>query len=204
MIDIKDEGVWDACIRADPQVKGIRYKTWPYYSHWLEIFGKDLATGENAMGPNNLVIDLYRSTGQEQVGDIEEDYVPFNHIEVNKAEMNNVCKPSGVGKKQLSKGIKRKNIDIEVNSHVDTLGEFMKQSHETFGDVAKGLGTRAEKSVDNKHLNEIMNRIVGLKVADKLKVCDELVQNTNRLDFFMSLPPEEHDEYVWMLLDGRM
>ncbi|KAL8550959.1 hypothetical protein ACS0TY_000150 [Phlomoides rotata] len=34
----------------------------------------------------------------------------------------------------------------------------------------------------------IINRIVGLKVADRLKVCDELVQNTNRLDLFMSLP----------------
>ncbi|KAL8549630.1 hypothetical protein ACS0TY_008467 [Phlomoides rotata] len=176
MIDVEDEGVWDACRRADPQVKGIRYKTWSYYSHWLEIF----------------------------VEDIEEDCAPVPPIKVNEAEMNSVCKPAGVGKKQLSKGIKRKNIDVEVNSLVDTLGEFMKQSHETFGDIAKGLGTSTEKSIDNKHLNEIMNRIVGLKVADKLKVCDKLVQNTNRLDFFMSLPPEEQDEYVWMLLDGRL
>ncbi|KAL8540885.1 hypothetical protein ACS0TY_002215 [Phlomoides rotata] len=204
MIDVKDEGVWDACRRVDPQVKGIRYKTWPYYSHWLEIFGKDRATGENALDPNDLVNDLNRSIGQEQVGDIEEDCAPIPPIEVNEAEMNSVCKPTRVGKKQLSKGIKRKNIDVEVNSLVDTLGEFMKQSQETFGDIAKGLGTSAEKNIDNKHLNEIMNRIVGLKVADKLKVCDELVQNTNRLDFFMCLPPEEQDEYVWMLLDGRL
>ncbi|KAL8510121.1 hypothetical protein ACS0TY_017079 [Phlomoides rotata] len=191
MIDVEDERVWDACKWAGPQVKGIRYKTWSYYSHWLEIFGKDRATGENAMDPNDLVNDLNRSIGQEQVWDIEEDCALIPPIEVNEAEMNSVCKPTGVGKKQLSKGIKRKNIDVEVNSLVDTLGEFMKQSQETFGDIAKGLGTSTEKSIDNKHLNEIMNRIVGLKVADKLKVCDELVQNTNRLDFFMCLPPKE-------------
>ncbi|KAL8550958.1 hypothetical protein ACS0TY_000149 [Phlomoides rotata] len=44
MIDGEDERVWDACKRADPQFKGIRYKTWSYYSYWLEIFGKDRAT----------------------------------------------------------------------------------------------------------------------------------------------------------------
>ncbi|KAL8505739.1 hypothetical protein ACS0TY_016815 [Phlomoides rotata] len=178
-------------LKADPQVKGIRYKTWSYYSHWLEIFGKDRATGKNVMDPNDLVNDLNCSIDQEQVWDIEENCALIPPIEVNEAEMNSVCKPTGVGKKQLSKGIKRKNIDVEVNSLVDTLGEFMKQSQETFGDIAKGLGTSTEKSIDNKHLNEIMNRIVGLKVADKLKVCDELVQNTNRLDFFMCLPPKE-------------
>ncbi|KAL8524459.1 hypothetical protein ACS0TY_014155 [Phlomoides rotata] len=63
MIDVEDEGVSDACRWTDPQVKGIRYKTRPYYSHWLEIFGKDRVTGENTMGPNDLFNDLYRSTG---------------------------------------------------------------------------------------------------------------------------------------------
>ncbi|KAL8521082.1 hypothetical protein ACS0TY_011577 [Phlomoides rotata] len=27
MIDVEDESVWDSCKRADPQVKGSRYKT---------------------------------------------------------------------------------------------------------------------------------------------------------------------------------
>ncbi|KAL8477945.1 hypothetical protein ACS0TY_030012 [Phlomoides rotata] len=80
----------------------------------------------------------------------------------------------------------------------------MKQSDTTFNDIAKGIGSSKEKTVDNNKLNDIMSRIVGLKIVDKLQVCDELVQNTNRLDFFMSLPKVEQDEYVWMLLDGRL
>ncbi|KAL8539972.1 hypothetical protein ACS0TY_001540 [Phlomoides rotata] len=64
--------------------------------------------------------------------------------------MNSVCKPEGVGKKPLPKGLKRKNIDTDINSLVDTLGEFMKQSQETFGDIAKGLGTSNEKRIDPK------------------------------------------------------
>ncbi|KAL8463379.1 hypothetical protein ACS0TY_034153 [Phlomoides rotata] len=204
MIDVEDEGVWDACKRADPQVKGIRYKTWPYYSYWLEIFGKDRATGENAMDPIDLVNDILRSGHGEQEGDTGEKYSPINPLDKNEAENNSICKPEGSGKLPASKGVKRKNRDNEVNSLIESLGAFMKQSHETFGDIAKGLGSCDEKKNDNSRLIGIINRIVGLKVADRLKVCDELVQNTNRLDLFMSLPEEDQDEYVWMLLDGRL
>ncbi|KAL8492913.1 hypothetical protein ACS0TY_024200 [Phlomoides rotata] len=97
MIDVEDEGVWDACRWADPQVKGIHYKTWPYYSNWIEIFRKDRATRENVMDPIDLVNDLLRSISQEQGGDNEENYILVNPIEVNEVEINSVCKPKGVG-----------------------------------------------------------------------------------------------------------
>ncbi|KAL8484304.1 hypothetical protein ACS0TY_026837 [Phlomoides rotata] len=190
--------------KADPQVKGIRFKSWPFYSNWLELFGKDRATGENAMDPIDLVNDLLRSDVQEQKGENKEKYNSINPTEVNEEENNSVCMPEGSGKKRISKGIKRKMRDTEINSLVESLGGFMKQSHDTFGDIDKGIGTSADFFFYYNHLNEIMSRIMGLKVADKLKVCDELMQNTNRLDFFMSLPAEEQDEYVWMLLDGRL
>ncbi|KAL8492807.1 hypothetical protein ACS0TY_024123 [Phlomoides rotata] len=85
---------------------------------------------------------------------------------------------------------------------VESLCMFIKQSDATFVDIAKDMGNSKDKVLDNKKLNKIMNRIIGLKVTNKLKVCDELVQNTNRLAFFMSLTVDEHDEYVWMMLDG--
>ncbi|KAL8470542.1 hypothetical protein ACS0TY_033185 [Phlomoides rotata] len=65
------------------------------------------------------------------------------------------------------------------------------------GSGDKGSGS----SNENRQLNEIMKGIDGLKVSDKLKVCDELVHNSKRLEFFLRLPAEEQEEYVWMLLD---
>ncbi|KAL8485440.1 hypothetical protein ACS0TY_027658 [Phlomoides rotata] len=75
MIEIQDEGMWESCKRADPHVKGLRYKTWPYYPQWIEIFGKDTATGENAVDPIDLINELYR-TGMDQEGDTGDKYVP--------------------------------------------------------------------------------------------------------------------------------
>ncbi|KAL8513693.1 hypothetical protein ACS0TY_012981 [Phlomoides rotata] len=46
--------------------------------------------------------------------------------------------------------------------------------------------------------------IPGLSLQDKIKVSGELAQNNNRLEYFLSLPPDEQAEYVIMLLDGRL
>lgn len=34
--------------QVDPPAKVMRFKSWPYYEDWCEIFGKDRATGENS------------------------------------------------------------------------------------------------------------------------------------------------------------
>ncbi|KAL8540173.1 hypothetical protein ACS0TY_001665 [Phlomoides rotata] len=162
MIEVEDEAVWDGCKRADPHVKGIRFKTWPYYPHWIEIFGM-----------------------------------------IERLD-NNICKPSKSTLKTLNKGKKRKNSETDLTNLVDSLGEFMKSSTVAMGDYGKGTEKEYPLSYETMKLNEIMKGIVGLKVSDKLKVCDELIQNTKQLVLFFSLPPDEQEEYVWMLLDRRL
>ncbi|KAL8499202.1 hypothetical protein ACS0TY_022249 [Phlomoides rotata] len=71
-------------------------------------------------------------------------------------------------------------------------------------DRSVGVEKGYVSSNENKQLNDIMKGIVGLKVSEKLKVCDELVQNSKCLEFFLTLPIEEQEEYIWMLLDGRL
>ncbi|KAL8471941.1 hypothetical protein ACS0TY_029254 [Phlomoides rotata] len=53
-------------MQADPHVKGMRFKSWPYYLQWGDIFGKDRATGEHAADAMDIVNDLLRSTETEE------------------------------------------------------------------------------------------------------------------------------------------
>ncbi|KAL8547668.1 hypothetical protein ACS0TY_007116 [Phlomoides rotata] len=39
---------WDDVVRRDPNMRGMRYKEWPYFPDWVEIFGLDRATGSVA------------------------------------------------------------------------------------------------------------------------------------------------------------
>ncbi|KAL8498006.1 hypothetical protein ACS0TY_021377 [Phlomoides rotata] len=201
--DIIDEAVWDQQKMGDPHVKTMRFKSWPYYSQWTDIFGKDRTTGEGAVDPTNMVNELIEETGEEE-GDIA-DKVHKTGVEGDEMDQDtSVCKVSASGSK-VSKGKKRKTYqDNELSSFAQTLGDYMKDSNECFNTLAVRMGTEYDSKITRANLNEIMKNIPGLSLHNKLKVSDELVQNTQRLEYFMSLPVDEHIEYVWMLLDGRI
>ncbi|KAL8465818.1 hypothetical protein ACS0TY_035068 [Phlomoides rotata] len=187
----------------DLNLKVVRYKTWPYYSHWIEIFGKDRATSTSAVDPVEMANDLGRDECEEE-GETGEKNVPLTEDDLQELEDNNICKPSVTTRKTTSKGKKRKCVDVDLSNLVDTLGDFMKYSKDSVGDLSKDIGKGSGQSNVSKQITEIMKGVVGLKVSNKLKVCDELVQNPNRLDLFLNLPPDEQIEYMWMLLDGRL
>ncbi|KAL8542716.1 hypothetical protein ACS0TY_003553 [Phlomoides rotata] len=167
-IEVDDEEVWDASRRADPHLKCVRFKSWPYYSQWMEIFGKDRATNGSSS-----------------------------------------CKPLNPAMKTFSKGKKRKTGDADLSMLVDLLGEFMKFSKEAM--IKESLSnskTDDQFESGSKHeqskLIDSLKGIIGFKIPDKLKVCDELVQSPLRLELFLSLTTDEQEEYVQMLLDGRL
>ncbi|KAL8479170.1 hypothetical protein ACS0TY_026145 [Phlomoides rotata] len=203
MLEVEDEGVWKSCKRVDPHVKGLRYKTWPYYPQWIEIFRKDRATSENVVYPIDLINELYK-TGMDQEGDTGDKYVPLTPEYMNNKEDDVADKPVDLTPKAFTKGKKRKSNDSDITMLVDSLGDFMKFSKNVMIDLCTVAEKGSTSSNDNKQLNVIMEGIVGLKVSGKLKVCDKLVQNLKRLEFFLTLPLKEQEEYVWMLLDDRL
>ncbi|KAL8509434.1 hypothetical protein ACS0TY_016587 [Phlomoides rotata] len=125
MIEVVDEDVWDTSRQADPHVKSMCFKSWLYYPHWLEIFGKDKATGDSAVDQLDLFQELMR-VHMDQAGEIGDKYVPRTTDVLNEVDDNNICKPSDDGKRSGSKGKKRKSGDVDLSILVDSLGEFMK------------------------------------------------------------------------------
>ncbi|KAL0367250.1 UNVERIFIED_CONTAM: hypothetical protein Sradi_3615100 [Sesamum radiatum] len=43
MIVVEDDNAWDDYVKLDRTAKGMRFKSWSWYSAWSEIFGKDQA-----------------------------------------------------------------------------------------------------------------------------------------------------------------
>ncbi|KAL8524724.1 hypothetical protein ACS0TY_014365 [Phlomoides rotata] len=145
----------------------------------------------------------------DQAGETGDKYVPRMAGFLNEVDDSSICKPSDDGKRSSSKGKKRKSGDADVSTLVDSLGEFMKFSKEAMmRDAVNTTKPEAQQDDGSKNVQlkliESLKGINGLKVKDKLKVCDEMVQNPLRLDLFLSLPPDEQEEYVWMLLEGSL
>ncbi|KAL8476549.1 hypothetical protein ACS0TY_029015 [Phlomoides rotata] len=224
-LDIIDESVWDAQKLAGPHVKSMRFKSWPYYEAWLNIFGKDRATGEHASDPMDFVNELLKNVHEEQgetcgyenifTGETGEEENLFtgeaagmgaNVAGENEkmAENTFVCKPTPLSAGVTSKGKKRKGTMNEMTALVDTLGLFIESTDKSFNTLATRIGPESDAKQSRMSLNDIMKQIPGLSVHAKLKVSDELVQNTARMELFLSLPQDEQVEYVHMLLDGKL
>ncbi|KAL8486586.1 hypothetical protein ACS0TY_023320 [Phlomoides rotata] len=131
---------------------------------------------------------------REEGGDTV-DKVNTTGVEGDEMDQDtSICKVSASGCK-VSKGKKRKTVDNELSSFAQTLGDYMKNSNECFSTLVVRMGTKYDSKIARTNLNEITKGIPGLSLQKKLKVSDELVQNNQRLDYFMSLPVDEPTEY---------
>ncbi|KAL8478611.1 hypothetical protein ACS0TY_030480 [Phlomoides rotata] len=173
-LDINDEAVWDAQRRVDPGVKTMRAKSWPYYESWVDIFGKDRATGEHVVDPIDIVNEMMNNT-VEQEGETGERCDVFTTKNHGVDENTFVAQPSQSGFKTSAKGKKCKIMDQSMSAFVETIGEYMKGSDETFITIAQRMGSEYDAKVAQTTLNDVMKLIPGLSMRGKLKVSDELV-----------------------------
>ncbi|KAL8479727.1 hypothetical protein ACS0TY_026599 [Phlomoides rotata] len=95
-------------------------------------------------------------------------------------------------------------MDQSMSAFVETIGEYMKGSDEPFNTLAHHMGSEYDAKIARNTLNDVMKLIPCLSMRDKLKVSDELVQNTKRLEYFLSLPQDEQAAYMEILLDGSI
>ncbi|KAL0381268.1 UNVERIFIED_CONTAM: hypothetical protein Sangu_0191100 [Sesamum angustifolium] len=72
IITVDDNSIWDDYVKMDPSAKIMRYKAWPYFPAWREIFGKDRATGDEAEDDEEIA----RVARGEAQNEVEIDYVP--------------------------------------------------------------------------------------------------------------------------------
>ncbi|KAI3461769.1 hypothetical protein Pfo_018432 [Paulownia fortunei] len=66
-LDVQSDEVWD---------NYVKYKAWPYYNDWCDIFCKDRATGENAKAFADVMQDLFTGSKRKQPDKGFEEHVP--------------------------------------------------------------------------------------------------------------------------------
>ncbi|KAL0329176.1 UNVERIFIED_CONTAM: hypothetical protein Sradi_4904300 [Sesamum radiatum] len=164
-IDVKDDVF-------DNFAKTLRYKSFPYYAQWCEVFGKDRATGEHGfdpiLAPRNPS-DTAEIERSENVPVTPEYYVPtpdpslygdddkfmnsFASIiaqpTVNRADTERVTSQ------------KRKMVVTDIDDKFDEKFEaFINVTDSRLGDIAKRFGMEAEESQARKQSGVSLNRFL--------------------------------------------
>ncbi|KAL8541067.1 hypothetical protein ACS0TY_002376 [Phlomoides rotata] len=61
---------WNSVVKSDPLMRDMRYKEWPYFPNWIDIFGLDRATSSVAEDVVEMVKCLKSLYGQSPPDDI--------------------------------------------------------------------------------------------------------------------------------------
>ncbi|KAG8372410.1 hypothetical protein BUALT_Bualt12G0063300 [Buddleja alternifolia] len=199
MLDATDEA-WEKVVKNDPNARLMRYKSWPFYRDWCEVFGKDRAPGQGAKDIVEAIGGMSNDDNQtENLMGGEADYQE-NAGEIETTSMNEA--PSSSSSKKISKG-KRKSVDYQYTV-VKLLGTFVEKIGDRLGEIACNLSLEYDIILKQNKVFKIVEDMEDLTEDEKLIASQMLVKNADDLRLFFRLPVVRKIKYVRMKLDGRL
>ncbi|KAG8380355.1 hypothetical protein BUALT_Bualt06G0006900 [Buddleja alternifolia] len=145
----------------------MRFKTWPLYGNWVEIFGKDRATGECAEG----FVDVF-----------------------DKVQSMSVSNANTSGSSKSDKR-KRKMVDENDDRFIDLMSSFCDKTDNRLGDISRRIGFEHDASMSRKAVLEALGEVSSLDMEAMIMVSHLIVNNTKNMDLFFSLSNNGRKNY---------
>ncbi|PIN18452.1 hypothetical protein CDL12_08875 [Handroanthus impetiginosus] len=187
---VVEDSVWDNYVKVDPNVRTMRFKSFPFYPSWCDIFGKDRATGEHAQDCQDTAESLLNNNNVEV-----DDYVPSG-FDTNFQPEGSAMKPASTSKKR--KSVETSNDD----KFFDMMHSFCDRTESHVGEIAKRIGYKYDASKARKAVYNALGGLTELTMSQKIWVAKQLVKNGKDMDLFFSLPNDARAEMVRMILSG--
>ncbi|KAG8366209.1 hypothetical protein BUALT_Bualt17G0052700 [Buddleja alternifolia] len=199
---------WEAACKTEPMARAMRWKSWPYYDSWCEIFGKDRANGNGAEDFHDAFVGVIHTETKTQpqsppATNLEDIDTPDTPL-AEKVATTPVCEPgSSTPTKPASKG-KRKLSEGIVGPIMEGLNNLPEKTDSRLGDIIGKMGHEHELTRKCESIYHIVNEIPDLTLDDKLVATNMIVKNTQALAMFFSLPQEAKVGQVRLMLAGKI
>ncbi|KAH6801342.1 hypothetical protein C2S52_001806 [Perilla frutescens var. hirtella] len=189
-IEVDNDQIWENYVKTDSNARTMRYKPWPFYKDWCEIFGKDRATGEHAEAFADVVHDLLHKSQDSPYASNDNEYDPFTYLneesEAAPDDMSIHGEGTGSSAKVTSKGKskKRKVVDSIDDRFIDLMTTFCEKTDSRLGELAKRIGFEHDASMSRKKVFEVLGTMNQLSDEQQIYVAKYLCNNTKDLDLF--------------------
>lgn len=188
----------------DSNAKNIRGKSWPFYERWIEVFGKDRATGTIAEdvieAVNDLIcednLNMAENVHAEAASEPTEHTIPF---ETEDSEANSSRHDAGPSR--LSR--KRKQAENVDKTLCELLGQMQHDTNKRLESISHRIGYQCDLGQARKEVWAMLDEIPDLTMDDKFDAAEVLIENAQKLEFFSGLPPSARPVYLRRLLHGK-
>ncbi|KAL8496258.1 hypothetical protein ACS0TY_020100 [Phlomoides rotata] len=204
LLDCHDD-CWARIVKADPNATNMRYKPWPFYDDWNEIFGTDRANGRAAED----VLDAANGIRNECDPDLGEHFVNPTPTPPDEApvDMDVASETPAVDNSVSPKisGKKRGASDSSMADRLcDVLGKFCKSSDDRIGSLVRVIGDDADIGNSRKDLFNVLGDIDDLTEDERIDAAHFFAKNADCLQMFMGMAEGSRARYVRRLLGGHI
>ncbi|GFP98950.1 uncharacterized protein at2g29880 [Phtheirospermum japonicum] len=205
-IYIQNDDIWNEYVKTDNNARTIRYKSWPYYKDWCEIFGKYRAMGQNAEGFVDIVQDILNEAPTLEQSNNDPPLTPNQNTHKDFPELTSTCddESSASGKTNTSKKRKKRNEDLLDERFLDLMTSFCEKTDARLGDLSKRLGFEHDARSSRKEVFDALATLDVCSAEEKLAVANKLCDNTKHMDLFFNLDNEMKASMIKMILEGRL
>ncbi|KAL8547768.1 hypothetical protein ACS0TY_007197 [Phlomoides rotata] len=196
-IVVENEDVWADYIKVEPFAKTVRYKSFPLYGRWCDIFGADRARGETCE-------DCDIADGAPLPDHVAEN-IPSSIPTPTTGTHESPGTQSDAGSpKSKEKGKKRKSVDSTGVQMVNLMGKFFETTTKSIGEMTSTLSNDQKMSQKREKLIEELGKLGGLSPDQRIVAAKMLANNNNDLELFFSAGPEDKSRLVYLMLSDRL
>lgn len=187
-------------LQTDPTARSLKNKSFPFYTEWVEIFGNDRATGNDAQAFVDAVQDVLSSKSTAPAESTSFDFAEETPAtdSPHSAEFASFTPgESSSATKVKGKGVKRKQVDPLDETFVESMTNFCDQTKssigyiaDTMGNIAQRIGSEFDATQKRGQVYETLGLLGFLPVEAKVYVAQYLCNNSKELDLYFSLPDE--------------
>ncbi|XP_012836526.1 PREDICTED: uncharacterized protein LOC105957141 [Erythranthe guttata] len=206
-IDVVDDQVWQDYIKTDVNARSMRYKSWPFYKDWSQIFGKDRATGEHNEAFTEAINDLVSNSnkGKEHMSN-DDDEVP--QLDPSNADsysqyMSFSRVDEATSTKTKSKAKKRSRSDPNDGGYAEMASKFFEKMEAQMAELVSRMGFEKDVSAARKQVFDALANMQHLTFEERLKATSRICDNPKDLDIFFCLSDDHKANMVQLILDGR-
>ncbi|KDO57232.1 hypothetical protein CISIN_1g022123mg [Citrus sinensis] len=196
-----EKAVWDAYIQA----ANFKNKAFPHYEDLCTIYGKDHATGRNAVAPADVVEKIERTrvnngtegknlnlNGEDVRNDVD-DNMAFSHTRQMHPKTSNSSS-------------RKRGRDEDSEDSVESLKELailiVREMKESSSRLSQAIG----QEINDKQvgLNGELKKITSLTTVERLKATRLIARDNAALNVFYSLSDEDRKVWVKLFLSGEI
>ncbi|CAA0815459.1 Unknown protein [Striga hermonthica] len=200
MLDVKDAD-WDAYVKVNPKVRTMRLKSWPLYGDWVEIFGKDRATGEGAKSftdaVNDVLLDKNTDTMPAPATPNDIPTYSFDPLHENGVESSSAQEDEISASSKRKRVMKRQRVVQHVEDEiVGMLSSLCDNANKRLTEMVTGPGIEQAAKEQRQSVYEAIKQIPELTTGQTVAVARYLCKNNVELDLFFTL---DYDAKVTMV-----